>query len=149
MGWDPTQGLGVAGDGMKTSIAVAQKLDQLGIGANRPGGPEAIAWKQNNEFEDVLARLNASGSKSADGTEEIKAEPPTGLYVDNSGDISERGEKERKSKKEKKSKREKVKAESSGEESKGADEKPPVIAAPTAAPHRAYAQCISTAMPSH
>ncbi|KAF9511186.1 hypothetical protein BS47DRAFT_1284565, partial [Hydnum rufescens UP504] len=33
LGWTPSTGLGAAGDGRATNIAVAQKLDQLGIGA--------------------------------------------------------------------------------------------------------------------
>ncbi|KAG8697342.1 hypothetical protein FRC09_007930 [Ceratobasidium sp. 395] len=61
-GWNPTMGLGVAGDGRVSHIAVAQKLDQLGIGAGRPDGPDAIAWKQAKEFEGLLERLNAAGA---------------------------------------------------------------------------------------
>ncbi|KAG9075084.1 hypothetical protein FS749_013287, partial [Ceratobasidium sp. UAMH 11750] len=55
-------GLGVAGDGRVSHIAVAQKLDQLGIGAGRPDGPDAIAWKQAKEFEGLLERLNAASA---------------------------------------------------------------------------------------
>ena len=70
LGWTPSTGLGVAGDGRTTNIAVAQKLDQLGIGAGRSGAGadrDSIAWKQQNEFEAVLARLNSVGGS---------AEPP-------------------------------------------------------------------------
>ncbi|KAG9075106.1 hypothetical protein FS749_013264, partial [Ceratobasidium sp. UAMH 11750] len=55
-------GLGVAGDGRISHIAVAQKLDQLGIGAGRPDGPDSIAWKQAKEFEGLLERLNAASA---------------------------------------------------------------------------------------
>ncbi|KAG8716363.1 hypothetical protein FRC11_001605 [Ceratobasidium sp. 423] len=51
-GWAPGAGLGVTGDGRVSHIAVAQKLDQLGIGAGRPDGPDSIAWKQAKEFEE-------------------------------------------------------------------------------------------------
>jgi len=61
--------LGVAGDGRTTNIAVAQKLDQLGIGAGRGGNDkDGIAWRQQNDFERVLARLNGptDGTAPAD-----------------------------------------------------------------------------------
>lgn len=59
LGWNPALGLGIAGDGRTTNIAVAQKLDQLGIGAGRSGNDkDGIAWKQQDDFEQVLARLN-------------------------------------------------------------------------------------------
>lgn len=70
LGWDPTLGLGVAKDGRTTNIAVAQKLDQLGIGAGRSGNasdPDGVAWKQQNDYERMLARLNAQ-TQSGDVT---------------------------------------------------------------------------------
>ncbi|KDQ13919.1 hypothetical protein BOTBODRAFT_145838 [Botryobasidium botryosum FD-172 SS1] len=63
-GWAPSMGLGVSGDGRVSHIAVAQKLDQLGIGAGRKGDDkDALAWKQNMEFEGLLSRLNTSGEE--------------------------------------------------------------------------------------
>jgi len=65
LGWSPSTGLGASGEGRTTHIAVAQKLDQAGIGANvQPGGPDAIAWKQNKDFEGVLERLNQTNIQS-------------------------------------------------------------------------------------
>ncbi|KAJ1306173.1 hypothetical protein OPQ81_010883 [Rhizoctonia solani] len=63
-GWAPGAGLGVTGDGRVSHIAVAQKLDQLGIGAGRPDGPDSIAWKQAKEFEGLLERLNAANEEA-------------------------------------------------------------------------------------
>lgn len=60
LGWDPSKGLGAAGDGRKTHIKVAQKLDMLGIGAANSKDPNGIAWKQSKEFEALLKRLNES-----------------------------------------------------------------------------------------
>lgn len=37
----------------------------LGIGADTKDGPEAIAWKQNQEFEAVLLRLNKGKAREA------------------------------------------------------------------------------------
>lgn len=63
LGWNPTLGLGLTGDGRTTNIAVAQKLDQLGIGAGRGGNDkDGIAWRQQNDFERMLARLNSQTS---------------------------------------------------------------------------------------
>lgn len=73
LGWNPTlgHGLGVAKDGRTTNIAVAQKLDQLGIGAGRGAGgandKDGVAWKQQNDFEMMLARLN---QQTIEGTTE-------------------------------------------------------------------------------
>lgn len=66
LGWSPGLGLGTDNNGRTSHIAVAQKLDQLGIGAgNRPGNDkDAIAWKQQNEFEAMLARLNNPDPKT-------------------------------------------------------------------------------------
>jgi len=60
LGWDSSKGLGVAGEGRTSHLKVSQKLDMLGIGAAQKRDPNGIAWKQNKEFESVLARLNAA-----------------------------------------------------------------------------------------
>lgn len=39
---------------------VHQKLDMLGIGAQHTKDPNGIAWKQNQDFENLLKRLNAN-----------------------------------------------------------------------------------------
>lgn len=61
-GWTPDSGsgLGANGDGRLAHISVAQKLNLLGIGGPTAGAndPDALAWKQNREFESVLKRLN-------------------------------------------------------------------------------------------
>ncbi|KAH7915066.1 hypothetical protein BJ138DRAFT_1142561 [Hygrophoropsis aurantiaca] len=71
LGWDPSQGLGASGDGMKSHLKVKQKLNMLGIGAGGVGAgdPEAIAWKQNKEFEAVLRRLNEAAKNEESGIE--------------------------------------------------------------------------------
>lgn len=80
LGWTAESGLGANLDGRTSHIAVAHKLDMLGIGANRPDGPEAIAWKQNKDFESVLERLNqaqnadSQGSSASSNDEEDKDE---------------------------------------------------------------------------
>ncbi|KIO16476.1 hypothetical protein M407DRAFT_33874 [Tulasnella calospora MUT 4182] len=75
-GWTNSDGLGTNKDGRTNHIAIAQKLNMLGIGANRPDGPEAIAWKQNQDFESVLKRLNQeSQSSSATPPAESEATP--------------------------------------------------------------------------
>lgn len=75
-GWTNSDGLGTNKDGRTNHIAIAQKLNMLGIGANRPDGPEAIAWKQNQDFERVLKRLNQeSQSSSATPPAESEATP--------------------------------------------------------------------------
>ena len=58
LGWDPSKGLGVSGDGRTSHIKVAQKLNLMGIGAGAQQGPDGIAWKQNKDYELLLARLN-------------------------------------------------------------------------------------------
>jgi Pin2-interacting protein X1 len=57
-GWDGSTGLGAAGDGRKSHIKVSHKLDLLGIGAAQQKDPDGIAWKQNEDFERLLQRLN-------------------------------------------------------------------------------------------
>ncbi|KAG8980880.1 hypothetical protein FRB93_008885 [Tulasnella sp. JGI-2019a] len=63
LGWTATSGLGAELDGRTKHVAVAQKLNMLGIGANTKDGPDAIAWKQNQEFEAMLSRLNKGKSR--------------------------------------------------------------------------------------
>ena len=58
MGWDPSQGLGVSGDGRTSHIKVAQKLNLFGIGAGAQQGPDGVSWKQNREYEMLLRSLN-------------------------------------------------------------------------------------------
>jgi Pin2-interacting protein X1 len=63
LGWDPSKGLGVAGDGRTSHIRVSQKLDMLGVGAANSKDPNGIAWKQNKDFEALLRRLNEDAEK--------------------------------------------------------------------------------------
>ncbi len=71
LGWDPSRGLGVSGEGRTTALSVNQKLDMLGIGADHKNSVEGMAWKQNKDFERLLARLNA-----ANGNGEVQEEEP-------------------------------------------------------------------------
>lgn len=64
-GWDSSKGLGIDGDGRKSHIKVAHKLDMLGIGAAHQKDPDGIAWKQSKDFESVLKRLNEAASTQA------------------------------------------------------------------------------------
>ena len=59
-GWDSSKGLGVKGDGRTSHIKVSHKLDMLGIGGDQQKGTNGVAWKQNQDFENVLKRLNES-----------------------------------------------------------------------------------------
>ncbi|KIJ15456.1 hypothetical protein PAXINDRAFT_155504 [Paxillus involutus ATCC 200175] len=67
-GWDASKGLGSSGDGIKSHLKVSQKLDMMGIGAQHQRDPNGIAWKQNQEFEALLKRLN-EGVEGEEGTE--------------------------------------------------------------------------------
>lgn len=131
-GWTPSTGLGVAGDGRVSHIAVAQKLDQLGIGAGRPDGPDAIAWKQAKEFEGLLERLNAAGAGGGDETvtvvEEI-AETVEEEVVDEKEEKARRKEKKREEKR-----KAKAALEESGTSGSSTEETAAVVAAP--APRR-------------
>lgn len=69
LGWDPSRGLGVSGEGRTTALSVNQKLDMLGIGADHKNSAEGLAWKQNKDFENLLRRLNAANG-NADAEEE-------------------------------------------------------------------------------
>jgi Pin2-interacting protein X1 len=46
----------------------------MGIGGTKAGGPDAIAWKQNRDFEMVLKRLNMGGDDAEDEEEQAKKE---------------------------------------------------------------------------
>ena len=126
LGWDPSQGLGVGGEGRLSHVKVSQKLDMLGIGAAQQRDPNGIAWKQNKDFEALLERLNggtaAAGGKvpmaGFDAAREVEAEIPVvevevgqkrkreenSDAVDQSDDDEKRRKKEKKEKKEKKRK---------------------------------------------
>jgi hypothetical protein len=128
-GWTPSTGLGVAGDGRVSHIAVAQKLDQLGIGAGRPDGPDAIAWKQAQEFEGLLERLNAAGGEAEDMIEAEEEREEVG--GDETEDKARRKERRREEKR--KAKEAKAALEASGSSTPSTPEEP-VVAAP--APRR-------------
>lgn len=85
----------------------------LGIGANNRDGPDAIAWKQSQEFEAVLARLNKG--KSRELTSVTEGGGGDGVVADQSvgpsgSRLSERDEK-RKQKEERRAERRKRKEE--------------------------------------
>lgn len=110
LGWDSSKGLGANGDGMTSHIKVAQKLNLLGIGAGAPQGPEAIAWKQNRDYEILLARLNAQNAGAvSDQQETVEVEETVveatgnggGAVVDIAGEDAERKRKKDKKKKRK------------------------------------------------
>ncbi|KAF8331403.1 uncharacterized protein EI90DRAFT_3057837 [Cantharellus anzutake] len=63
LGWSSGLGLGANKDGRVSHVSVAQKRDNLGVGAGRD---DDIAWKQQNDFEAMLARLNSSASGTTD-----------------------------------------------------------------------------------
>ncbi|KAG9044487.1 hypothetical protein FS837_008082 [Tulasnella sp. UAMH 9824] len=87
----------------------------LGIGANRPDGPEAIAWKQNQDFESVLKRLNQeSQSSSATPPAESEATP---------AEDTEEAEDKRTNRKEEKRRRKEEKRARKEEKTKGKLEK--------------------------
>ncbi|KEP55643.1 G-patch domain protein [Rhizoctonia solani 123E] len=137
-GWAPGAGLGVTGDGRVSHIAVAQKLDQLGIGAGRPDGPDSIAWKQAKEFEGLLERLNAAsggadgGDKEAEVVKESAEEGPTGGGDD--GDETKRKEDKARRKEKKKEEKRRVKAEAAATESSGSAPSTPSTSTPESTP---------------
>lgn len=69
-GWDSSKGLGASGDGRLTHVKASQKLDMLGIGADHQKSPNGIAWKQNQDFENLLKRLN--GGSADEQTSELQ-----------------------------------------------------------------------------
>jgi Pin2-interacting protein X1 len=74
LGWDASKGLGPSGEGRLSHIKVNQKLDMLGIGAAQQRDPNGVAWKQNQEFESVLRRLNEGLAKEDSENVEVKME---------------------------------------------------------------------------
>ncbi|KAF8588874.1 hypothetical protein K439DRAFT_540963 [Ramaria rubella] len=59
LGWTSGTGLGAAGEGRISNLKIHQKLDLMGIGANRRGpGKDDTDWRGGREFEGLLARLN-------------------------------------------------------------------------------------------
>ncbi|KAL5512605.1 hypothetical protein ACEPAG_3258 [Sanghuangporus baumii] len=80
LGWDPSKGLGVSGEGMTSHIKVRQKLNLLGIGSNASGegADPMVAWKQNKEYEELLKRLNEGKDGKDERDEEIKEDEGSG-----------------------------------------------------------------------
>ncbi|CAE6439538.1 unnamed protein product [Rhizoctonia solani] len=111
-GWAPGAGLGATGDGRVSHIAVAQKLDQLGIGAGRPDGPDSIAWKQAKEFEGLLERLNAAngGTGREDEQAEVVKESGEDCVMEDEENEDKQRRKEEKARRKEKRKEEKRKA---------------------------------------
>jgi Pin2-interacting protein X1 len=60
--------MGLQGDGLTSHLKVSQKLDMLGIGAQHAKDPNGLAWKQNRDFERLLARLNGAQGGEDPGT---------------------------------------------------------------------------------
>ncbi|KIJ51213.1 hypothetical protein M422DRAFT_776510 [Sphaerobolus stellatus SS14] len=78
LGWSTGSGLGTTGEGRTTHLTVHQKLDLMGIGANRRPADEA-GWRGGHEFDGLLARLNqinAVGSQPASDDESDQQEQP-------------------------------------------------------------------------
>ncbi|CAE6410760.1 unnamed protein product [Rhizoctonia solani] len=137
-GWAPGAGLGVTGDGRVSHIAVAQKLDQLGIGAGRPDGPDSIAWKQAKEFEGLLERLNAAnggagGEDKADVVGESGEDTSRKDEDEGEGEEKKKEEKARRKEKRKEEKR-KAKAEAAAAESSGSAPITPSTSTPESTP---------------
>ena len=59
----------------------------LGIGAAHQRDPNGLAWKQNQEFESVLRRLNEGLAKEDSEDVEVKEEA---LKVDEEGEKDEK-----------------------------------------------------------
>ncbi|KAG8960526.1 hypothetical protein FRC03_006453 [Tulasnella sp. 419] len=108
LGWNPSKGLGVSGEGRTSHIVATQKLNMLGIGANPASGSDAIAWKQNKDFESVLERLN---QVQVDKEEVEQEEKVASLDSDDKGQKASKGS-DRKSKKKDKRKAESASASS-------------------------------------
>ena len=76
-------GLGASGQGRLSHISVTQKLDLLGICSNNNRGD--VSWKQNQDYELMLKRLNTSGG---DEVESIKVSiVPDGFVRAVGGDV--------------------------------------------------------------
>lgn len=98
MGWSSGTGLGVEGEGRTTHIKVNQKLDMLGIGHAHQNSANGIAWKQNNDFENLLRRLNGGDEGTASGSS-TKVEGFTKAVAESGKDDSEESGKESKKRK--------------------------------------------------
>ncbi|KAG8746044.1 hypothetical protein FRC10_006383 [Ceratobasidium sp. 414] len=139
-GWNPTMGLGVAGEGRVSHIAVAQKLDQLGIGAGRPDGPDAIAWKQAKEFEGLLERLNAAGAGGEAGEnggvvdEAVEEVEEKVEEVEEEGETKQKGDKAKRKDRKREEKRKAKEAKAALEASGSSTPSTPTETTPVAAP---------------
>lgn len=108
-------------DGRTTNITVSTKLDQLGIGAGNRSGEDkdGVAWKQQNEYEKMLARLNLSGDEGSTIPAETKSGVVKSLgFVSSTASTTEStitGDLKRDSKKAKKRKRSQLEIEHAGE----------------------------------
>lgn len=144
MGWSSGSGLGVEGEGRTTHIKVHQKLDMLGIGHAHQNSANGIAWKQNNDFENLLRRLNGGDESTApesstkvegftragaetgkddleeSGKDSKKRKRDDGSAVEGAGEVEESKADKKKKKKDKKKKSKDVE----GTESKESNEKP-------------------------
>ncbi|KAG8890014.1 hypothetical protein FRB98_001449 [Tulasnella sp. 332] len=97
----------------------------LGIGADMKEGPDAVAWKQNQEFEAVLSRLNkgkcrdtteslpVETSERDDLEEEVETSASRGVLLDDK-EQGRRRKEDRRRRKEERAKRKTVKAELDG-----------------------------------
>ena len=59
-------------------VQVHHKLDMLGIGAQHTKDPNGIAWKQNQDFENLLRRLNANSEDPME--DEVDSAPIDGFH---------------------------------------------------------------------
>ncbi|OCB85103.1 hypothetical protein A7U60_g7728 [Sanghuangporus baumii] len=135
LGWDPSKGLGVSGEGMTSHIKVRQKLNLLGIGSNasREDADPMVAWKQNREYEELLKRLNEEQEDKDEKDEEIKEDTESGEVKekkkrkkrdgDAQDDANADDEKTREKKKHKKDKKKKRKGGSPNEKAEDEDDK--------------------------
>lgn len=111
----------------------------LGIGANRPDGPEAIAWKQNQDFESVLKRLNQE-SQSSSATPPAESEATPAEDTEEAADERTNRKEEKRRRKEEKRARKEEKAKRKLEKEKKAvaespdDSSPPPTSQPAAGP---------------
>ncbi|KAH9943593.1 hypothetical protein B0H21DRAFT_892726 [Amylocystis lapponica] len=96
LGWRPAAGLGPAGAGRTTHVAVHQKLDVLGIGAGRRAGAAAEAdGAQSGEFEALLLRLNAQGASAAGAGGTEKARKRQRKHAGGSGEDAKRARRDK------------------------------------------------------
>jgi len=112
-------------------VQVHHKLDVLGIGAQHTKDPNGIAWKQNQDFENLLKRLNANSDDSQEN--EVDSSPISGFRPPRAGKSivdavtvrSETEERVEDKKAEKDRKRKKKKRLRDDDETAGADERKP------------------------